>query len=203
VIEVKKPAKAVSRIQKVVVRHLAKKVGFMKPRIVQVQPRKVIAVFAEGKISKKPAVKVIRVKPTVTKVSDILPYRPKVSEEYMSVGMQKHFEEILKTWKANLRESMDRTVNYMKETSTSLSDLSDRATQEEAFGLELRERDRERRLIEKIDESLHNLAEGIYGYCEICGEEIGLRRLEARPTATLCIDCKTLDEIREKQTGGS
>ena len=135
-------------------------------------------------------------------LSDIAPYRPKRGETYMSADMRAHFRKILVMWKESLRRSMDRTVNYMKETATNLSDLSDRATQEEQFGFELRERDRERQLIQKIDESLRMLDDDSYGYCEVCGEEIGLHRLEVRPTATLCIDCKTLDEIREKQIGG-
>lgn len=116
--------------------------------------------------------------------------------------MREHFKKILLAWKSNLRLVVGRTVRYMKETASNFSDLSDRATQEETFSLELRERDRERQLIKKIDEALRILADGSYGYCEICGEEIGLRRLEARPTANLCIDCKTLDEIKEKQTRG-
>ena len=94
---------------------------------------------------------------------------------------------------------VDRTVHHMQHDAASFPDPNDRATQESEFSLELRTRDRERKLIKKIDESLSNIDTGDYGYCESCGIEIGIRRLEARPTATLCIDCKTLDEIREKQ----
>jgi DnaK suppressor protein len=96
-------------------------------------------------------------------------------------------------------EEVDRTVGHMKQDAANFADPADRATQEEEFGLELRARDRERKLCKKIDESLRNIELGNYGYCEACGVEIGIRRLEARPTATLCIDCKTLAEIKEKQ----
>jgi DnaK suppressor protein len=98
-------------------------------------------------------------------------------------------------------EEVDRTVHHMQDEATNFPDPNDRATQESEFSLELRTRDRERKLIKKIDEALGRLDNGDYGYCEGCGVEIGIRRLEARPTATLCIDCKTLDEIREKQRG--
>ena len=96
-------------------------------------------------------------------------------------------------------EEVDRTVHHMQDDAANFPDPNDRATQEEEFALELRTRDRERKLIKKINESLSDLDAGTYGYCETCGVEIGVKRLEARPTATLCIDCKTLDEIREKQ----
>ena len=110
-----------------------------------------------------------------------------------------HFRDILLKWKRDLMEEVDRTVHHMRDEASNFPDPNDRATQEEEFALELRTRDRERKLIKKIDESLMALDNGDYGYCEICGVEIGVRRLEARPTATLCIDCKTLDEIKEKQ----
>ena len=97
-------------------------------------------------------------------------------------------------------EEVDRTVGHMKDDATNFPDPNDRATQEEEFSLELRTRDRERQLLKKINESLRQIESGDYGYCEACGIEIGIRRLEARPTATMCIDCKTLAEIRERQT---
>ncbi len=118
----------------------------------------------------------------------------------MNEEQLKHFESILKNWKAQLMEEVDRTVHHMQDDAANFPDPNDRATQESEFSLELRTRDRERKLIKKIDESLKAIESGDYGYCETCGIEIGIRRLEARPTATLCIDCKTLDEIREKQT---
>ncbi len=130
------------------------------------------------------------------------PYKVKKGEEYMSEGQRAHFSEILKAWKQELMDEVDRTVGHMKDEAANFPDPADRATQEEEFSLELRARDRERKLIKKIDESLEMINNGEYGYCETCGVEIGLKRLEARPTATQCIDCKSLDEIREKQTRG-
>jgi len=129
------------------------------------------------------------------------PYQPTKGEEYMSERMRAHFTAILNKWKQELREEVDRTVHHMKEEAANFADPADRATQEEEFSLELRARDRERKLIKKIDETLQLIEDNEYGWCDSCGVEIGIRRLEARPTASLCIDCKTLAEIREKQTG--
>jgi DnaK suppressor protein len=129
------------------------------------------------------------------------PYTPKKGEEYMSEGQQDHFRGLLRSWKRELMEEVDRTVHHMQDEAANFPDPNDRATQESEFSLELRARDRERKLIKKIDEALTRIDNGEYGYCDSCGIEIGIRRLEARPTATLCIDCKTLDEIREKQMG--
>nr|WP_134081705.1 RNA polymerase-binding protein DksA [Thiohalophilus thiocyanatoxydans] len=122
----------------------------------------------------------------------------KKGEEYMNEPMSQHFREILQNWKRELMEEVDRTVHHMQDEAANFPDPNDRASQESDFTMELRTRDRERKLIKKIDESLVNLENGEYGYCEECGIEIGVRRLEARPTATLCIDCKSLDEIRER-----
>ena len=113
-----------------------------------------------------------------------------------------HFRQILNDWKKELSEDIDRTVHTMQDEVTMFADPNDRASQESDMTLELRNRDRERKLIKKIDETLVKIDAGDYGYCNSCGVEIGLKRLEARPTATLCIDCKTLDEIREKQVAG-
>lgn len=129
------------------------------------------------------------------------PYQASKGEEYMSEAMREHFVKILEQWKRNLMEEVDRTVSHMKEEAANFADPADRATQEEEFSLELRTRDRERKLIKKIDKTLEAIESDDYGFCETCGIEIGLRRLEARPTATQCVDCKTLDELREKQTG--
>lgn len=126
------------------------------------------------------------------------PYEEQAGEEYMNDAQIKHFRHILESWRAELRAEVDRTVHHMQDEAANFPDPNDRATQEEEFTLELRTRDRERKLIKKIEESLNDLDKGDYGFCESCGTEIGIRRLEARPTATLCIDCKTLDEIREK-----
>jgi DnaK suppressor protein len=138
---------------------------------------------------------------TVGPVPGIAPYQEKKGEEYMSTKQLAHFRDILLTWKRELMEEVDRTVHHMQDEAANFPDPNDRATQESEFSMELRARDRERKLIKKIDESMDKLDDGEYGYCESCGVEIGIRRLEARPTATLCIDCKTLDEIREKQRG--
>ena len=129
------------------------------------------------------------------------PYETKEGEEYMNEDQIEHFRHILQNWKNELMREVDRTVHHMQDEAANFPDPNDRATQESEFSLELRTRDRERKLIKKIEESMENLERGDYGYCETCGVEIGLRRLEARPTATQCIDCKTLDEIREKQIG--
>jgi DnaK suppressor protein len=129
------------------------------------------------------------------------PYQEQEGEEYMNEAQVEHFRRILEGWKALLMAEVDRTLHHMQDEAANFPDPNDRATQEEEFSLELRTRDRERKLIRKIDEALRDLENGDYGYCESCGVEIGIRRLEARPTATLCIDCKTLDEIREKQMG--
>jgi DnaK suppressor protein len=129
------------------------------------------------------------------------PYIEKEGEEYMNDAQLEHFAQILKKWRSELMEEVDRTVHHMQDDAANFPDPNDRATQESEFSLELRTRDRERKLIKKIKESIKNIEAGDYGYCETCGVEIGIRRLEARPTATQCIDCKTLDEIREKQMG--
>ncbi len=127
------------------------------------------------------------------------PYAPKKGEEYMSTRQKAHFRKILEQVKEELSEEIDRTVHTMQDEATVFADPNDRASQESDIALELRNRDRERKLIKKIDETIARIDAGEYGYCESCGVEIGLKRLEARPTATLCIDCKTLDELREKQ----
>ena len=129
------------------------------------------------------------------------PYEPAEGEEYMSEEQEAHFRRILEAWKANLMQEVDRTVHHMQDEAANFPDPNDRATQESEFSLELRTRDRERKLIKKIDSTLDKIDNHEYGFCESCGVEIGIRRLEARPTASLCIDCKTLDEIREKQMG--
>ncbi len=130
---------------------------------------------------------------------ETIPYKMKKGEEYMSPAQLEHFRAILNGLKADLGADIDRTVHTMQDEATVFADPNDRASQESDMSLELRNRDRERKMIKKIDEMLAKIDSGEYGYCEKCGVEIGLSRLEARPTATLCIDCKTLDEIREKQ----
>ena len=136
-----------------------------------------------------------------TSVVEFEPYKAKRGEEYMSSPQQQHFRDILLGWKRQLMQEVDRTVHHMQDEVGAFPDPNDRASQESEFTLELRTRDRERKLIRKIDESLAALDSGDYGYCEQCGVDIGIRRLEARPTAALCYDCKVLDEVREKQMG--
>lgn len=126
------------------------------------------------------------------------PYKLKKGEEYMNDDQVDHFHNILGSWKQELMEEVDRTVHHMQDEAANFPDPNDRASQESDFTMELRTRDRERKLIKKIDESIDHLDSGEYGYCDDCGIEIGIRRLEARPTANQCIDCKSLSEIREK-----
>ena len=137
-----------------------------------------------------------------TSLRDFVPYEMKKGEEYMNDAQKDHFRGLLMTWKTQLMEEVDRTVSHMKDEAANFPAPADRASQEEEFSLELRTRDRERKLIKKIDSTLELIENDDYGYCDTCGVEIGIRRLEARPTATQCIDCKTLDEIKEKQIGG-
>jgi len=134
-------------------------------------------------------------------LKNFTPYKTKKGEEYMNEAQKEHFKLILRTWRNQLMEEVDRTVHHLQDDAANYPDPADRATQEEEFSLELRTRDRERKLIKKIDSTIEKIAQDDYGYCESCGIEIGIRRLEARPTADKCIDCKTLDEIREKQWG--
>jgi DnaK suppressor protein len=127
------------------------------------------------------------------------PYVPRKGEDYMSARQRAHFKEMLGALREELSADIERTVHQMQDDQTVFADPNDRASQESDMALELRNRDRERKLIKKIDETIGRIDADDYGYCESCGAEIGLKRLEARPTATLCIDCKTLDEMRERQ----
>ncbi len=156
-----------------------------------------------GKTTKMSKTVSIKKKKIITKaeVTPIKPYKAKRNEEYMNKEQSAHFRALLLDWKRTLMEEVDRTMHHMQDEAANFPDPNDRATQEEEFALELRTRDRERKLIKKIDEAVLTLETGDYGYCELCGVEIGVGRLEARPTATLCIDCKTLDEIKERQLG--
>ena len=172
--------------------------------------KKVMAKPAAKKVVAKPAAKKVVAKPAAKKVASNLnkkqlkqfqSYAPKSNERYMNKAQRNHFTKILNEWKMELSKDIDRTVTHMQDDLTAYADPNDRASQESDMALELRNRDRERKLIKKIDETLKVIAIDDYGYCSQCGEEIGLNRLQARPTATLCIDCKTLDEIRERQMG--
>ncbi len=137
--------------------------------------------------------------PDVLQHKQFAPYVPKKGEEYMSDRQLAHFRTILETLKAELMQDIERTVHTMQDEATVFADPNDRASQETDIAIELRNRDRERKLIKKIEETISQIDSGDYGYCTGCGVEIGIKRLEARPTASMCIDCKTLEEVREKQ----
>ncbi len=132
-------------------------------------------------------------------IHGVAPYKPKKNEEYMGPAQIEHFRQILEGWRAELKDETDRTVHHMQDETANYPDPTDRASQETDMALELRGRDRDRKLLKKIEDTIATLKSGDFGFCESCGIEIGLKRMEARPTATLCIDCKTIDEIREKQ----
>ena len=127
------------------------------------------------------------------------PYKLRVKEKYMSKRQLNHFKKILNSWKGQLEQEAEKTVNHMQKDSNSLADPNDRATQESEFGLELRTRDRERKLIRKIHSSLVKIDDGTFGYCEETGEQIGLQRLEARPVASLTLEAQERREITERQ----
>ncbi|MDO6618027.1 MULTISPECIES: RNA polymerase-binding protein DksA [unclassified Shewanella] len=138
----------------------------------------------------------------VLAIAGVEPYQEKAGEEYMGEEQRSHFKIILDAWRNQLREEVDRTLNHMQDEAANFPDPVDRAAQEEEFSLELRARDRERKLIKKIEKTLQKIEEDDFGFCDSCGVEIGIRRLEARPTADQCIDCKTLAEIKERQMAG-
>jgi len=146
--------------------------------------------------------KVARAVGEVQNFDDFKPYKPSRGESYMNDEQLEHFRQLLLSWRSDLVNEVTKTVGHMKDEAANFPDPADRATQEEEFSLELRARDRERKLIKKIDGTLERISIDDYGYCDACGIEIGIQRLEARPTATLCIDCKTLAEIKERQELG-
>ena len=152
--------------------------------------------------NKKSPAKLARAVGELQKFDDFKPYKPGRGESYMNDEQIEHFRGILLNWRGELVDEVTRTVSHMKDEAANFPDPADRATQEEEFSLELRTRDRERKLIKKIDSTLDRLQNDDYGYCDACGIEIGIQRLEARPTATMCIDCKTLAEIKERQELG-
>ena len=132
---------------------------------------------------------------------NVQPYISRKGEEYMSKEQLEHFRTILSSWKRDLMQEVDRTMLHMKDEAANFPDPNDRATQESEFSLELRTRDRERKLIRKIDEALKRLEDGSYGYCLETGEPFGIKRLEARPVATLSVEAQERRERREKQFG--
>ena len=197
-------------------KHTAKKTTSKKTTLKQsstkkIAPKKTSVKKAQVKKSsakKLPAKRTATKKTTVKKstakkrTSPISSYKGRKGEKYMSAAMKKHFNAVLIDWREHLKEEMQKTFDHLKNKGESYADPIDRASQEEEFAFELRTRDRERKLINKIAASLDQIKQDDYGYCYACGIEIGVKRLEARPTATHCIDCKTLDEIKEKQLGG-
>ena len=171
-------------VKKPVTKKVIKKVVAKKP-VKKVVAKKKVVSLKKAKTIKKPAT-----------------YKPKAKEKYMSAAMKRYFNQILVNWREDLREEMQKTFEHLKDKGEKPADDLDRASQEEEFAFELRTRDRERKLINKIASSIELIKQDDYGYCESCGVNIGIKRLEARPTATHCIDCKTLDEIKEKQLSG-
>ena len=146
--------------------------------------------------------KTSRQKTALNRSKTVANNKSKKNEKYMSAAMKKHFIAVLLLWREHLKDEMQKTFDHLKTKGETYADPIDRASQEEEFAFELRTRDRERKLINKIAISIEQIKNDEYGWCESCGDEIGIKRLEARPTATHCIDCKTLDEIKEKQLNG-
>ena len=184
---------------------VAKKAHAKKKAVAKKAPaKKAVAKKAPAKkaAKKKSPAKVARAVGELQKFDDFKPYKPGRGESYMNDEQIEHFRGILLNWRGELVDEVTRTVSHMKDEAANFPDPADRATQEEEFSLELRTRDRERKLIKKIDSTLDRLQNDDYGYCDACGIEIGIQRLEARPTATMCIDCKTLAEIKERQELG-
>ena len=187
-----------------------KKTSTKKASVKKTSPKKTIAKKNVTKVATAKKVKSKKTKKTKKIdsyeesqfLASIKPYALKKSERYMNAQQKKHFREILMSWKTKLQLEQDRTADKIQKNASHFPDESDRATHEEEFTLELRTRERERKLLSKITESIEDLSSDDYGYCASCGIEIGIRRLEARPTATRCIDCKTLEEIHERQQYG-
>ena len=180
-----------------------KKVPVKKPAAKKITAKKTPVKKSQAKKSTpKKVKKTLKTNTVANNKSKIAPYKPKKNEKYMSAAMKRHFIAVLLLWKEHLLDEMRKTFDHLKAKGETFADPVDRASQEEEFAFELRTRDRERKLINKIAVSIEKIKQDEYGWCESCGDEIGVKRLEARPTATHCIDCKTLDEIKEKQLGG-
>lgn len=211
-------AKAKPVAKKVIVKAKAAPKAKAKPKAVLPKPKAKPAPKPQTMIKPKPKAAPIKVAPKpkakmeVQKTNyrpnvgsggpvDFVPYREVKNEEYMNAEQADHFRQILRNWLVQLREEVDNTMVHMQEEMGTYPDPVDRAAQEEEFSLELKARDRERKLIKKIEQAIDDIDNNDYGYCKDCGAEIGIRRLEARPTADKCIDCKTFEEIKEKQTG--
>jgi DnaK suppressor protein len=191
----KTPAKTTSAKKSSAKKSLVKKTTAKK----QIVKKLAVKKTAVKRTPAKKSVKKVAAKKRATPISS---YKGRKGEKYMSAAMKKHFNAVLIEWREHLRDEMQKTFDHLKNKGESYADPIDRASQEEEFAFELRTRDRERKLLNKIASSLEQIKQDDYGYCYACGIEIGVKRLEARPTATHCIDCKTLDEIKEKQLGG-
>jgi DnaK suppressor protein len=216
----KKPASKKPATKKIVAKKPAAKKAVAK-KIVAKKPaaKKAVAKKLPAKkiVAKKPAAKKAVAKKLPAKednvsniqyqgdaqfLASIKPYILKKKEKYMNVSQKKHFLSILNSWQKQLQVEQHRTADKLQKNASNFPDEADRATHEEEFTLELRTRERERKLLSKINESIDDIQINEYGYCASCGIEIGIRRLEARPTATRCIDCKTIEEIHERQKYG-
>ena len=194
----------VEKKSKTVKKAPAKKVVAKKASAKKVVAKKAPAkkVVAKKAPAKKVSAKKVEKATIANNKSKIAAYKSKKGEKYMSAAMKKHFVAVLLLWKEHLKDEMQKTFDHLRTKGETYADPVDRASQEEEFAFELRTRDRERKLISKIGISIEQIKQDDYGWCESCGDEIGVKRLEARPTATHCIHCKTLDEIKEKQLNG-
>jgi DnaK suppressor protein len=187
------PSRGKTPDKSVVTTNVEAKTSIQRPPRAPARERKNLRPTLPGSAGARPANSPFR---------NFMQYEPRADEAYMSQEQLSHFRAILLRWRQELMEEVDRTVHHMRDEAANFPDPADRATQEEEFSIELRTRDRERKLIKKIDQTIERLDAGDFGYCDTCGVEIGLRRLEARPTATQCVDCKALDEIKERQLHG-
>ena len=191
-----------------------KKITPKNTKSIKASPKKTAAKKKVVVKKKAPSKKIVAKRKSATKKTIInpsdydsfaksfVPYKISKTEKYMNKSQQKHFINILNSWKNALDNEQEKTEKLIQQDQSNFPDSLDRASKEEEFMLELRKRERERKLISKIELSLKDIEDDLYGYCETCGVEIGIKRLEARPTATQCIDCKTVDEIKEKQQFG-
>ena len=187
-------------VKKVAPKKVASAATKKKVAVKKVAPKKAVTVATKKKapVKKAPVKKAI----VANNKSKIAAYKTKKGEKYMSAAMKKHFVAVLLLWREHLTDEMQKTFDHLKTKGETYADPMDRASQEEEFAFELRTRDRERKLINKIGISVEKVKQDDYGWCDSCGDEIGVKRLEARPTATHCIHCKTLDEIKERQLNG-
>jgi DnaK suppressor protein len=201
----KKPVtKKLSAKKPVAKKPVAKKPVAKKPVAKKPVAKKPVAKkpVAKKPVAKKDNISNIKYQGDAQFLASIKPYVIKKKEKYMNAKQKEHFLSILHSWQGQLQLEQDRTADKLQKNATNFPDEADRATHEEEFTLELRTRERERKLLSKINESIDDLKIDDYGYCASCGIEIGIRRLEARPTATRCIDCKTIEEIHERQKYG-